>query len=200
MQTQKRTLVVICGMPTTGKTTLTQALKEFFAGDECRFISMDEVREKTWGSKKSLTDTEHLYKNRVTEREAQNAFIVHGASYVFYDAVILTRENHQKPLMAMVEETEDWLSEIQEQKVGSAGTVEIEVKAVWLTCPAEVIKDRLEARFADPDGLHSVDMDAWYALQQRFEDITEFDYYPQFDTSEISLEDLVHKVVEYIQE
>jgi predicted kinase len=199
MEVQRRTLVVICGMPTTGKTTLTQALKEHFVGDEYRFISMDEVREKTWGSKKSLTGTEHMYKNRVTERAAQNAFIVDEATCVFYDAVMLTREAHQKPLMAMVMDTENLLSQIQEEKGVSPATVEIDVIGAWLTCPAEVIKQRLEARFDDPDGLHSVDMDAWYALERRFEDIMEFDFL-KFDTSEISLEDLAQKVVEYIQE
>jgi len=195
---QERTLVVICGLPTTGKTTVTQALKEYFIGDKYRFVAMDEVRKETWGSKKSLTDTEHVYKNRVTERTAQNAFIVHEARGVFYDAVMLTREQHQKPLVAMVKDTEDWLSEIQQDKLSIPIDVYIRIKCVWLTCPAEVIKQRLEARFHDPNGLHSVDMDAWYALQNRFDPITEFPY-RQFDTSTIPLDFLIPEVIEYIQ-
>lgn len=199
MPVQRRTLVVICGLPTTGKTTLTQELKEHFPGYGYLFVAMDEVREKTWGSKASLTETEHVYKNRVTEREAQNAFIVNEASYVFYDAVMLTREYHQKPFVAMVRETESFLSQIQQEKGVSPATVKIQVKCVWLTCPAEVIKTRLEARWADPTGAHSVNMDAWYALQRRFDPITEFPC-RRFDTSQISLPDLVQEVIEYIQE
>ena len=199
MPVQKRTLVVVCGLPTTGKTTVTQALKKHFVGDQYRFVAMDEVREETWGSKKSLTDTEHVYKNRVTEREAQNAFIVHEATCVFYDAVMLTREQHQKPLVAMVKDTEDWLSEIQQDKLGTPIDVQVRIRCVWLTCPAEVIKQRLEQRFVDPSGAHSVNMDAWHALEKRFDPITEFPC-RQFDTSEISLQDLVQEVVQYIQE
>ena len=197
MPVQGRTLVVICGLPTTGKTTLAQALKEHFLGDKFRFVAMDEVREKTWGSKRSLTETEHVYKNRMTEREAQNAFIVHGATCVFYDAVILTREVHQKPFMAMVRETEGFLSQIQKEKGVFPSAVEIQVKAIWLTCPAKVIKERLEARWADPSGAHSVNMDAWHNLQRRFDLIAEFPC-RQFDTSQISLQVLVHEAVEYI--
>ena len=199
MPTQELNLMVICGLPTTGKTALTQALKKCFIGSQFRFIAMDEVREETWGSKKRLTDTEHVYKNRIAERVAQNAFIVEGATYVVYDAVMLTREEDEKPLMKMVQVTEDWLSKIHEEKVGSPVDVEIRVKCIWLTCPPEVIKERLEARFADPQGLHSVKMDAWYDLQRRFEDITEFPY-RKFDTSIISLPDLVREAIKYIEE
>lgn len=197
MVIQNRTLVVICGLPTTGKTTLTQALKEHFVGEDYRFVAMDEVREKAWGSKKSLTVTEHVYKNRLTEREAQNAFIVHEATCVFYDAVMLTCEAHQKPFMAMVRETERFLSQMQQEKGVSPATVKIRVKCVWLTCPAEVIKARLEQRFADPVGPHSVNMDAWHALQRRFDPITELPC-RQFDTSQMSLPVLVQEAVEYI--
>jgi len=97
MMKNNRSLIVICGLPTTGKTTLTHALKERVAGSEHRFVALDVVREKTWGSKKKLTATEHIYKNRVTERAAQNAFIIDDATCVFYDAVMLTREYHQIP-------------------------------------------------------------------------------------------------------
>jgi predicted kinase len=196
---QQRDLIVICGLPTAGKTTLTQALKKYFSGEEYQFVSMDAVREKVWGSKKRLTSTEHVYKNRVTEREAQNAFVVHDASRDFYDAVMLTHQDHQKPLVAMVKDTEDWLSDIQQDKIGTPADIHVNIKCVWLPCPPDTIEQRIRARFDNPEGLHSVDMDSWYALERRFEPISEFSY-RQFDTSQISLEALVSEVIKYINE
>jgi len=199
MPTQELTLVVICGLPTAGKTTLTNALKlDFLSRDGYEFVSLDEVREEAWGSKRKLTDAEHLYKNRIAEREVQNAFIVRGAICVFYDAVMLTRERHQKPLMEMVRDTEDWLSKIQEE-VGSPVDVKIRVKCIWLTCPRKIIEQRMGERWSDPLGAHSVNMDAWDDLQGRFKNIVEFPY-RQFDTSIISLSDLVQKAIKYIEE
>ena len=191
-----RKLILACGLSVTGKSHWCRVIMKIFKADQPQFFDIDEVRERTWGERaRSLTREEHLFKNQLTRQEVQRAFVL-GAKMVVLNMVMPTKEHHQKPFIAMIQETEGILSRIKkenEQPTDPSGEAEvkIDIRAIWFDCNETCAAQRLRQRQICPSSSQSdlVQIEDWRKNRNWFEPPDgEFYSFIRIDTYNESLE------------
>ncbi|OGN02472.1 MAG: hypothetical protein A2655_01985 [Candidatus Yanofskybacteria bacterium RIFCSPHIGHO2_01_FULL_43_42] len=191
-------LILVCGLGTTGKSYWSNIIMALLAPSNPVLIDLDEVRNRYWGDRAlTLSDEEHIYKNKLTRQEVQRAFIVDRANVVIVNMTMLTKEGHQKPFMQMIQETEEILIRIEVEsalknlRIVPAVVTPINVRALWMDCDLEATRRRLQARQSSHSVVASdvLDIKVFEHGRKRFEP-PDGEYYPylRVDTSDESPE------------
>jgi len=177
---------VISGLPRTGKTHLLDSIMERPEYRNAPVIRMDEVGRRFWGDRQSmragsttteLTRTEKIYRNELTRCEIKNRLVVYNTEIVMAEMPLLTRGNHQRPLVEMVESAGQYIKEIQQDQYlrdtnpVSADFPSVHLNVVLLYASLDRVRIRIEnsskSAVANSDAGHiNVYLDA--ALQFEF--------------------------------
>lgn len=85
----KKILIMMCGVPGSGKSTVATTLHYFLGGAPC--ISMDDIREELFGSRKCQKYGNVVYQHSIND--TAQAFLKHDV--VIYDATNRTRQSRK---------------------------------------------------------------------------------------------------------
>ena len=109
--------VIICsGITTSGKSFWRRKLKEALGLADRFVVDFDAVRVAHWGRERRLTPEEHLFKNELARMEVKKRFIIDEAETVLLEAVMLTVEQHQRPMVIVATE------------------LQVRILGLWFTC------------------------------------------------------------------
>lgn len=198
-QTNNITVCVISGLTFSGKSFLSNWLitqPEF--KDVCQ-VAMDDVRQQVWGNK-SLTCTEHVFKNELTRNIVKAKIIVERPRMIFLEMVMLTREYHQKPFLEMVQSASRYADRIQNEK--GEGKVDIKFRCVLLYCDLETVSRRIQYRLkGNATGADVFDLQGYLDDAEEFE--LPCDYAPlpinTSDESAESVKKIRDEVIAFLQ-
>lgn len=133
-------IILFCGVAATGKSYWAEKVREALISENPAFVDLDEVRVANWGKEHVLTDVEHLLKNEIARLEVKKELIIKRAKLIIFVATMLTENDHQKPFVEMVRETENLLEKI------SGSREMIDIRAIWFDCDKETAEKRIKER------------------------------------------------------
>ena len=108
-------VVVVSGLPYSGKSyLLNQMLSNLPEFKDATCLSLDQVRQGLFGERQDshITKTEHIFKNHALRYQILEKIVL-GASMVVTEAVMLTRNDHQKPFVDLIAEANRYRSSIE---------------------------------------------------------------------------------------
>jgi hypothetical protein len=108
-------IFVFSGPTLGGKSWLLERAREACLLDEASIIRMDDIRKKYWKDK-VLTSAEGVYRNELTRNELKKQLVIDRAPTVALEMPLLTRRNHQEPLVDTVKSAESYLAQIANEK------------------------------------------------------------------------------------
>lgn len=151
---------VLSGLICVGKSTYLEQLTRVPEFRDAVSVSLDEVGVRHWGGR-TMTKTEKVYRNQLAREEVQRRIIVDGAENVLLEMVMLTRKNHQEPLIRIVEETERYLRVIEPERAALEGKElpegygTINLNVVLLYCSLDRVRERILRRSLSGDSYNS---------------------------------------------
>lgn len=157
MPAENREVIVISGLISAGKSWLLERLVPNYPPETTALIQIDDVQQKYWGRFDGgvLTTTERVYRNELVRNEVKTALIVDGARTVFVEAVMLTRQLHQRPFREMVNSAEDYLQAIAKER--GEPKPQVDLKVIMLYCDVDTIRQRMIDRTQGKSGLVNPD-------------------------------------------
>ncbi len=190
-----RNVNIISGLTLSGKSRLLSQLTQHPEFRDAAVVSMDEVRMRYWGSrggggKNDLTPTEKIYRNKLVRDEIRNLLVTSDVPSVLVEVPMLTREHHQKPMVAMIGEAREYVLVIELEKAGisekeSSEPSDVSLNVVLVYCDVSTAKRRLEWRQRETAGISDVqDIGFFLRIALQFELPSEDIYLPlPIDTS-----------------
>ena len=98
-----RTVLILSGLEYSGKSYLLKRLLDRPELADAKAFPTDPIRIELYGDRADthVTKHEHIFKNEVGRFRMLKALVL-GARVVVSEAVMLTRQNHQLPMVEMV--------------------------------------------------------------------------------------------------
>lgn len=158
MTAENRQVIVVSGLVSAGKSRLLEGLVPNYPGEKTTVITTDGVQQKYWGpfgSSPLLTPTERVYKNELAWSEVMTALIVERAQTVLFEAVMLTRDRHQRPFREMIDRSQEYLQAIARERGELPPRVDLNV--IMLYCDVDTIRQRMIAREQGASGVVNPD-------------------------------------------
>ena len=170
-------------------------------------IKMDEIRLNVFNSNRPLLKTEHVFKNEATRFELKKKIISERPRIIFSEMVMLTRKDHQKPLVDMVIDTKRYLQCIHdEERVPMNNTLkpsDLDLRVILFFCDTDAVVRRIQYRNNNikeegRGGLFRITWEQWVDHMQEFE--IPVDYEPLLiDTSDESLNGIARNQMEALR-
>jgi hypothetical protein len=208
MDTLKNTTVVVfSGLAYSGKSFWLPRITSIFPG--VSVVQMDKTRIRVFGEK-VLTRTGHLFKNEAVRQEAKEVIVANRPKYLFTEAVMLTRENHQLPFLEMVRSSQSYVQAIDREEAEQDGC-ELECKpkvkllVILFYCDLCTVGRRIEERRqaitfeGGRDGAYVVEWAEWVNQIKQFEIPT--DYSPLYvNTSDRPEKDIENEILSFLSD
>jgi hypothetical protein len=163
-----RTVLVVSGLQYGGKSWLFKKILKSVVLTNATAVSIDAVRKQLYGNRsdKSLTKSEHIFKNEWFRYEIMKQLIT-SESDIVAEAVMLTRRDHQLPMVEIVDRSRGYLERIAEER--GVDKPKVNLRVVFVYARPEVIMDRMsrnqEERLATHSPVFNLS-DMWGAYSQ----------------------------------
>ena len=111
-----RNVVVVSGLPYSGKSWYLKRLLELPEFEEAVSIRMDDARVALYGDRADthVTRSEHLFKNEKTRNTILEKLVL-GNSLLVTEVMMPTEEGHQRPFVEMIHRANDYVQAIERE-------------------------------------------------------------------------------------
>lgn len=144
-----RSIFVVSGLPYSGKSSLVKQLCERPWYEGAVTFSQDKSGRSLYRDRNDahITKTEHIFKNEWMRYEILRSLVL-GAKIVLVDSVMLTRLNHQKPMIEMIARAQQYVQAIELEKENQVAAPSsqapiIRLKVLLCFATPEVLESRL---------------------------------------------------------
>lgn len=144
-----RNIVVFSGLPFSGKSFMLKKIVQHEGFKDATVVRLDEVFHRLYKNRADnhVTKTEHLFKNEELRSDILRHMVL-GAEKVVTEAVMLTRDNHQRVFVELTKKAEHYVRTIEAEYAERDGVsipktpFSVNLKVILCFASPEIIERR----------------------------------------------------------